>query len=635
MAHNIPNVKHLNLSLEAIVGIYNGTIRQWNDTLIENLNPGTALPLKEIVVVARGDKAGSTGIFTSCLSSYSEEWRNTYGSFTVGRDSQSRKPIKWNKDTVKFFGETNLGMTGLITSMDYSIGYVAVAHAASSNICYAKIENSAGNLINATPQTLQNAILSRNGSYDIVNTPGKFAYPFASFTYFIIKMSTMEDCDAAMELVRYIKWCYTSERAKEEAAKLNMVPLDNGTAAYVMSDVLQRLTCKEQNIWDMMLEQIENENMVVKDKVWLIPVLLCLSLLMAFITGLLVHLGRQQILLHKELMKETWKIDRALISSNMSTSRVKIKTENRSGSPYREDLSEGFVFTDNLWTCSRFRVGALNENPVTLIKMRKQSSEFTMAEKKTLIWMRDSVKHSNVLQLIGVTELIGHWSFVYAEFIRGSLSDMLHSERIEISTEGVVALSKSLLKGLVYLHKKGIVHGHLNGMCCLIDASWEVKIADWIETYLELSMKIDRNKVSTLQVEQQDDLNSLLWVAPEILKFKRMPTQASDIYSLSMIFQQMFTKQEPYFEFSMTNSEIIHAILTCGIRPKLANETPLVFRSIIEMSWETDPAARPRLENINNSIKTAFPSDVSFLDCMIRSIELYAKHLEGKMKGKA
>lgn len=635
MAYNIPNVKHLNLSLEVIVGIYNGTIRQWNDTIIANINPGAALPLKEIVVVARGDKAGSTGIFTSCLSSYSEEWKNTYGSFTVGRDSQTRQPIKWNKDTVKYFGETNLGMTGLITSIDYSIGYVAVAHASSSNMYYAKIRNSAGSLVSANPNTVQNAILSSNRSYDIVNSPGKFAYPFASFTYFIIKMSTMEDCDAAVELVRYIKWFYTSEHAQGEAVRLNMVPLNNGTAAYVMSNVLQRMTCREQNIWEMMLEQIENENMVVKDKIWLIPVLVCLSLLMAFITGLLVHLGRQQILLHRELIKETWKINRALISLNMHNSRKEIKTENRSGSPYREGLSDGFVFTDNLWTCSRFRVGSLNENPVTLIKMRKQSSEFTMAEKKTLIWMRDSIKHSNVLQLLGVTELNGHLSFVHTEFIRGSLSDMLHSERIEISTEGVVALSKSLLKGLVYLHKKGIVHGRLNGMCCLIDASWEVKIADWIETYLELSMKIGRNKVSSLEEQPQEDLKCMLWVAPEILKFKRMPTQASDIYSLSMIFQEMFTKKEPYFEFSMSNTEIIHAISTCGIRPKLATETPLVFRSIIEMSWETDPAARPRLENIYNSIKAAFPSDVSFLDCMIYSIELYAKHLEGKMKGKA
>ena len=101
--YNIPGVSNLNLSLEVAVGIYNGSLTNWRDPLIQVLNPTVQLPDRKIIPIARSDKSGTTSIFTTALSAYSNKWKNTYGTFSQGRQPTSR----WNNDAVKFYGYTN------------------------------------------------------------------------------------------------------------------------------------------------------------------------------------------------------------------------------------------------------------------------------------------------------------------------------------------------------------------------------------------------------------------------------------------------------------------------------------------------------------------------------------------------
>ncbi|XP_060601840.1 speract receptor-like isoform X2 [Ruditapes philippinarum] len=635
ITYNIPGLNRLNLDMESVTAIYNGTLTKWNDPMIAKLNAGTLLPDVEIIVIARADKSGTTRAFTSGLSSFSPDWKTTYGTFSEGRDRNTMHFTKWKNDVVKFFGQGNRGMSGLILSIDYTIGYIAIADAISSGLQYARLVNSAGNLINATDDTVQNSIVSANGSYDITNTPGEFAYPLASFTYFIVQRTGLTDCDAATELIRYINWFYFTDSAKNILISHNMVPMDNYSATEVVNKVIKGITCRGNNVWTLMLQQIEEENKIMETKSWQLPVLLTFCIVLAVVTGLGVHFGRQQIFIHRELLKDSWRIDERMISLDRDTLiDGKMNGSESRSSSMKDDLliHEDIVFTQNCPTIYQACVGAFRDQPITVIKMRKHNIDFTLAVKKKLIWMRDGIKHANVLPFFGVTKLDGRWNMVHHEIFLGSLSHILKSEKIEIHTEGLIALSKSLVNGLLYLHRKGIVHGHLTGMNCLIDTSWELRIAGWIESNIENSTKPFHNKISSAESVIEEDKISLLWVAPEIVKFRRAPTQTSDIYSLSMVFQEMFTRKQPYYELSMTTEEIINAVLTCGIRPHFSTETPLIFQSIMEQSWEMDQAARPKLETIYNSIKAAFPSKYSFLDCVIRSVQSYARKLEEKNK---
>ena len=113
-------------------------------------NPGLSLPQQKIRVIARADYSGSTHIFTSALSFFSAEWNQTYGTFAEGLD-EFDNPINWDPHVVQLFGRTTRGMTGMIFSAKFSIGYMSVAETVSQNFVYALI-NKAGNAVNVNPQ---------------------------------------------------------------------------------------------------------------------------------------------------------------------------------------------------------------------------------------------------------------------------------------------------------------------------------------------------------------------------------------------------------------------------------------------------------------------------------------------------
>ena len=86
LGFNIPGIDKLTVTRQQIVDIYTGSLRWWNDTTFLEHNPSIRLPAEQIIPVVRRDKSGTTEIFTSALSSFSEEWREEFGSFSQGID---------------------------------------------------------------------------------------------------------------------------------------------------------------------------------------------------------------------------------------------------------------------------------------------------------------------------------------------------------------------------------------------------------------------------------------------------------------------------------------------------------------------------------------------------------------------
>src|SRR5262249_51105075 len=78
--YNIPGVTaQLNFTPEALVGIFLGTVKKWNDPAIAGANAGVKLPDTDIVVVHRSDGSGTTYIFVDYLSKVSKEWESKVG----------------------------------------------------------------------------------------------------------------------------------------------------------------------------------------------------------------------------------------------------------------------------------------------------------------------------------------------------------------------------------------------------------------------------------------------------------------------------------------------------------------------------------------------------------------------------
>jgi phosphate transport system substrate-binding protein len=181
IAYKLPGIdKPLNLGKDALVNIYMGKIKKWNDDAIKKTNPGVNLPDKDIIVVYRTDGSGTTFAFTDYLGSVSAEWKSNVG---VAKD------IKF---PVGQGGKGNEGVAGLIKQLDYTIGYIELVYALQNNLQYANIENAEGQFIKADLDAVTKAAESmadqmpESMTMSVANAKGKDAYPVSSYTYILV-----------------------------------------------------------------------------------------------------------------------------------------------------------------------------------------------------------------------------------------------------------------------------------------------------------------------------------------------------------------------------------------------------------------------------------------------------------------
>ena len=88
--------------------------------------------------------------------------------------------------------------------------------------------NLVGNLVDidvtSTKEVMKATIplLGTQMTASLVDYPFPDAYPFTSYSYFIIHMAEMYDCEIAIELVRYILWILDDESAQDQALDFKM-----------------------------------------------------------------------------------------------------------------------------------------------------------------------------------------------------------------------------------------------------------------------------------------------------------------------------------------------------------------------------------------------------------------------------
>ena len=147
-------------------------------------------------------------------------------------------------------------------------------------------------------------------------------------------------------------------------------------------------------------------------------------------------------------------------------------------------------------------------------------------------------------------------------------------------------------RGVATLHSinPSVVHRDIKSFNFLVDHQLHAKLAD-----LELGAFGD----SSFDIKNIDD-NCLFhsdflanWIAPEVLSHAPY-TQASDIYSLSLVFWEIFSKEIP---FSQENNLSTRSAILNKLRPDLKHpgfqNCPQVMQNLIISGWSEDPLVRP------------------------------------------
>ena len=74
------STKTLQLSQQALVGIFSCTVTHWNDTLIQSSNPSITLPYSPIIPLHFNSVPSSqTFVFSDALCEFSGQWCDQYG----------------------------------------------------------------------------------------------------------------------------------------------------------------------------------------------------------------------------------------------------------------------------------------------------------------------------------------------------------------------------------------------------------------------------------------------------------------------------------------------------------------------------------------------------------------------------
>ncbi|XP_074479342.1 retinal guanylyl cyclase 2 [Sebastes fasciatus] len=239
--------------------------------------------------------------------------------------------------------------------------------------------------------------------------------------------------------------------------------------------------------------------------------------------------------------------------------------------------------------------------------------------------MKD-MRHENVNPFLGFFKDCGVFAIVTEFCSRGSLEDLLLNEDVKLDWMFKSSLLLDLIKGMKYLHHRGVSHTRLKSRNCVVDGRFVLKVTDY--GYNEV---LEAQRFS--YVEPLAD--ELLWTAPEILR-SRQPelhgTHFGDVYSFAIIMQEVVVRGPPFCMMDMSAEEIIEKLRKPPplFRPVVSPDyAPLECIQLMKQCWNEQPDKRlcfeeifDQFKNINKGKKT------NIIDSMLRMLEQYSSNLE-------
>ncbi|TKY65313.1 inactive leucine-rich repeat receptor protein kinase [Spatholobus suberectus] len=184
----------------------------------------------------------------------------------------------------------------------------------------------------------------------------------------------------------------------------------------------------------------------------------------------------------------------------------------------------------------------LNDGTSLMVK-RLQESQHSEKEFLAEMTTLGSVKHRNLVPLLGFCLAKKERLLVYKNMPNGTLHDQLHPATGACTMEWPLRLKIAIgaAKGLAWLHHScnpRIIHRNISSKCILLDADFEPKISDF--GLARLMNPIDTH-LSTFVNGEFGDLG---YVAPEYAK-TLVATPKGDVYSFGTVLLELVTGERP------------------------------------------------------------------------------------------
>nr|Q10029.2 RecName: Full=Receptor-type guanylate cyclase gcy-2; Flags: Precursor [Caenorhabditis elegans] len=238
-----------------------------------------------------------------------------------------------------------------------------------------------------------------------------------------------------------------------------------------------------------------------------------------------------------------------------------------------------------------------------VLTAKYQYTHLTKADKERFVKMR-KLDHENINRFIGLSIDSAHFIAVTKLCSRGSLQDILSRGNFSMDYFFMFCIIRDVAKGLEYLHKTFLrLHGNLRSATCLVNDSWQVKLAEY--------------GMDNLVEEQTPPKKRLLWVAPEVLRGSLSVSQmepSADIYSFAIIASEILTKKEAWD--ILDRKEDCEALI-----------------ALVKDCWAEVPEDRPTAENICSQMKGLVSKQkTNLMDHVFNMLEEYTSTLEEEIE---
>jgi phosphate transport system substrate-binding protein len=228
--YKLSSVKDLQLSPATIAGIFQGSIKKWDDPAVKADNPSASLPSTGITAVHRSDSSGTTSVFSKFVNATApSDWKLGEG-----------KELKWPASIQGAKGSD--GVTQAVAGSEGAVTYAEVSYATASGLGVAKVKNGAGEYAAldgaSVGKALEGASVPASGSdlqvkYDFANTtPG--AYPITALSYEIVCSKGTPAAKLAL-LKAFLTYDVTTGQAAADS--LGFAPLPQSIADKVKTAV--------------------------------------------------------------------------------------------------------------------------------------------------------------------------------------------------------------------------------------------------------------------------------------------------------------------------------------------------------------------------------------------------------------
>ncbi|XP_077826983.1 inactive serine/threonine-protein kinase TEX14 isoform X8 [Macaca mulatta] len=198
------------------------------------------------------------------------------------------------------------------------------------------------------------------------------------------------------------------------------------------------------------------------------------------------------------------------------------------------------VMTNLVWNGSRVTVKELNL-PTHPHCSKLRLADLLIAEQEH----SSKLRHPYLLQMMAVclSQDLEKTRLVYERITIGTLFSVLHERRSQfpvLHMEVIVHLLLQISDALRYLHSQGFIHRSLSSYAVHIVSPGEARLTN-LEYMLESKDRGEQRDLTRVPLPTQ----LYNWAAPEVI-LQKAATVKSDIYSFSMIIQEILTDDIPW-----------------------------------------------------------------------------------------